>query len=302
MARMISCGDNAVYAYVTLVTSDEEALVLGFYDRAKTKVNAVSALIGRNPVIATERWRRVRYNTEQKDFKEGWHKTMLPMEIEGEDGTRDHITLCMCVSKAIGTRFLVSSRTSLYGDVYSFLMKNYDMPLLEEWMPEVFQYLIDTRYIQNAYPKCTLDEKTPINFDSLGDLKQLSVYDFSYLTEQSLEDAVSYLLREKKIWITKEETLPLDIPEEDGFNVYIKNYGASLVDNLNTQLEPYSDLTANVDIAIKNKSLFPQQAACINGATALKRNGIKYAILNEGMGVGKVRRCGVRYDCNWNVA
>lgn len=284
MSQAMYCGDVSVYNYFSLVTASNDVLVTSFFDSTKTRVNAVSARIGKDPINIRVNWKALRFQTENN---EGWSKTMLPMEVKGEDGTRANITLALCISEAIGKRFLITTPERMNDDFYSFLMENYDMPLLPEWMDAVRSYLCP-RYVSNARLRIICEKKYE-NILEVHGVKacEMLAFDFRGMSEKYLEDCISTLLMRKTICITPEEQEPLNIPEEDGFNAYITHYGSSLVDNLSSMLQPYSPLKANVDIAIKEKSLFPQQAACVNGAIALHNSGIRYAILNEGMGVGK---------------
>ena len=68
---------------------------------------------------------------------------------------------------------------------------------------------------------------------------------------------------------------------------YFKEYGSSLVKNLEKDIHPLRSLDGEVhDFTVKGKRLYPQQIAQVNGDVALLENH-RYAIINSGMGTGK---------------
>lgn len=271
----LNMGDLTVHAHFLLTTSDRTCLAAGFFARSKTKVRAVAASFGKKG----GKWNWERFNTESEN---GWTGIFSPVSMG-----RDRFTYCLVTNKDIQTRYMLTTRERVHTDFYNLLLNNYKSPLLEWWIPSIIKHLLDNRIIREEYlrrKKETADVVFSLGGNDVS-LNDLTCLNLSGLTEEVLEEALSFLLSKKVIWITKEEMEPLQF---ESFDDYIVNYGHTLVDNLNKEIKPLVPLKANVDtLAIKEKSLFPQQAACINGVLALINAGEKYAVLNEGMGVGK---------------
>ena len=196
------------------------------------------------------------------------------------------------ISSEINSTYLVTSEENVNVDLYEFLMNNYKLNLQKWWMPNILQHLLKCKNIKK--PAVTIygneSASLPLHREKVC-IKNLVVYDFSGMNEEMFENAISSLLKSKEIWISKSDIPPLDFHTMDD---YILNYGHTLVDNLNKQINPLIPLKANVDTAaIKKKSLFPQQAACVNGLVALQNSGSKFGIMLQGMGVGKTIQAAV---------
>lgn len=288
--RMTCCGLESYCHFMVRTNAHDTALMMGFFERSATKVRGIAANIEKGKTIELS-WKTINTNSEN-----GWTGMFRP-EYVG----RDKFLYCVATNRDIGSRYLVTTADALYGDLYDFLMNNYKLPLLPEWMPAILGALKENRLTYQL--ALTFESSDEVNIKLGGknvELRQITCWDFANLTNDSLTEVVCKLLANKVICITKKEMNPLKI---EGLDDYLMQFGSSMANNLSARMNPLSPLKANVDtLALKHMSLFPQQAACVNGMLAMKKHGLKYAVMNQGMGVGKVRRCGVRYDCNWNVA
>ena len=293
---VLNCGGNVAHLHFSVVNDkgyrDKEALILGFFERSKIKVQAIAQSLGtRNCRVSYRDYKTYR------DEKISWTGIFHPVYMG-----YDRFLYCATRNSEIGTKYLLTTEEKLNNDFHSFLMHNFKLPLLEWWTPHIIEELTKKRLIErmnleiNSYGNCEVS--IPLNGENVN-IQSLIGYFFD-MSEEAFTEVISDMLASKKIWITKTHQNDLKF---ETFDDYIREYGPTLVANLEKAIEPLIGLKPNVDTcALKEKSLYPQQAACVNGMMALRDNGVNYAIANEGMGVGKVRRCGVRYDCNWNVA
>ena len=274
--RTLIVGGMEAYCHFCVKTNAENmALIMGFFHRSSVKVRGIAASLGSKDA-------RIGWRSFKTQSGNGWTGMFRP-----ESMGRDKFLYCIATNKDIGTRYLITTSTMLHKDVYDFLMNNYKLPLLREWVPIILEEL---KKQCKAYPlslEYTLPDN-PVNIElnrNVVSVKDIICYDFGELTNDGLSDVVSSLLRSRKICITRNVMKPLEI---ESFDDYITRYGSSMADNLTKRLNPLSPLKPNVDtLALKYKSLYPQQAACVNGILAMRKNGIKYAVMNQGMGVGK---------------
>lgn len=278
---LFNVGDLNLYNHFALCTERYrgDAVMVGFFDRSKIKVQAAVQLLGKRRIRIG--WNN--YGTAFGDCNE-WTGGMQTVSMG-----RERFTYCCAVTKAVGKKWLLTTRESESDDWYNFLMNNYKLPLLREWTIPIRNKLLRDAVIREQNLYVNKADEAPFAFLRFNGrqtaIQDFICYDIEALSNDALTQVVSELLREKKIWITQKRMAPLVF---ETFDEYVSTYGPSLVDNLNKSLRPLVDLKPNVDTAaMKEKKLFPQQAACVNGVLAMKRNGINYAILNEGMGVGK---------------
>lgn len=204
----------------------------------------------------------------------------------------------VAVAKEMHTKFFVTQQGQEAEDFYSFLMRNYDLPLMKEWSDALWTWASrnvckwEDGVIYMANPDA--DRFIPLPDGRKVSLKNLAVYQV-HLSPAYLENAVSMLLRTDVIKIT-------DVPQKklefNGMDDYFNRYGKKIVQNLEEQLDPLIDYKGDVgSFTLKHKRPYPQQAAMINGAVAglrgtgtkaeRRKNHSNYVILCEGMGTGK---------------
>jgi len=275
MASMLHMAGLEVYAHF-LVTVNSISLACGFFHRSKTKVRGVAANFGKKSG-------KFRYNSFSTVSEKGYTGIFSPINMG-----RDRFTYCLCTNKEIGERYLVTTAEDLEKDFYEFLMQNYKLPLKREWIPTLRKLLLDEDYVDEPRVVIRTDDSKDIEVMLNGkerNLFDLICYDFRELNEEKFEKIVSSALATKQIFITEHDIASLEFEGMDG---YFNKYGCKVVDNLDKDLNPLVELKPNVEnLALKVKSLFPQQAASIEGVLAMEKQGIHYAVLNHGMGCGK---------------
>lgn len=186
--------------------------------------------------------------------------------------------------------YLFTTKEDINESLYDFLMNNFNLPLMREWM-------------ENIYMQGELDGviSSPIElYRSEGGTQTLPLYQKNVpledvvilkinISQEWLNDTVSTLLRTKSIRICDEEMRPLTELRSEKANVdtYFGAYGNTVKDNLVNFLEPETDFTPVVPaIAPKIKIPKPHQANVIQGAT---NHLMKHPFILDvcGMGTGK---------------
>lgn len=198
----------------------------------------------------------------------------------------DYFFTSAILSKVINKDILITSNKTLNEDLYNFLMSNFPLPLLTEWMPYLFEQLLNNDYCEYGASSIYADENRLINLNGNSiPVSEILVLDMSNLSIEGLKWIVPNGLQNKKISICNEYVAPL---EYNSFNDYVSKYGHSLIENMDKEIVPLVPLVSKIDaLALKSKRLFPQQAACVAGIIALKREKSKYGLMIEGMGTGK---------------
>lgn len=192
----------------------------------------------------------------------------------------------LSISKNCGKRFFVFHESARGRMFYDYLMANYDLPLLDWWGDVLYQHFKDCEMIEERTCLACGDYHNAQTL-SLGqetiEIEDLRIAEV-FLDDETLREAVSYLLQEKKIFISERPQVHLEFGNMDE---YFKNYGPTLVRNLEKTIEPLCELDGEAhDFTLNGLRLYPQQIAQVNGDVALLEHG-KYAILNHGMGTGK---------------
>lgn len=258
----------------------DQALMMGFFHRSAAKVRGVAANLGSRSGKLSYRSFHTQLNGKDDAKWTGIFRSV--------DMGMDRFLYCFASTNEFGSRYLATTADSYNEDCYNFLMHNYKLPLLKEWTPAIMEQLLKERKLCKEPLDITTCSDEPVRIPINGtevDVKDLQIYDFQGLSNDTFTEVVSGLLRRKVICITPKRMNPLTV---ESFDDYIKKYGQSMADNLNARMEPLAPLKANVEeLALKHKSLYPQQAACVNGIIQMRKNGLHYAVLNEGMGVGK---------------
>lgn len=253
-----------------------QLLMCGFLDHAKAKVKAVGANIGHTTL-------NFEYEYYATFSERGWSVDYASISMG-----RDTFYYGLAVNKVVGTDYLVTTPASREADLYDFLMKHYKLPLLQSWMIPLLNAGIENELIRKVSSEDWLIHSEKRSFPLHGrdvPLKDLIFYNFSAMDEKAFEELVSDCLKQGIIRITNKYIPELSF---ENFDDYISKYGSSLISNIDNLLHPLVPLKGQVDtVALKHKRLFPQQAACVNGIAAARNQGLKYAIMNEGMGVGK---------------
>ena len=295
----VTVGINSVYGvnalYVDNGYREKVLLALTFLDRSKTlSKSIVGGIVSGYPV-------RIGY-LSLSDHGFDYGACFKPVRMG-----RDRFTLTTVINKSIGKRFLLTDAAHLHMDTYNYLMLNYRLPLLTEWMGELLKALEGNGNISLRTNCCWKSELAKVNDKVPGielhgcnvPVEDVIVIDFQCLSETNLSETVTSLIQSKVIKVC-------DAPNEEeldiqNFDSYIKNYGATLVNNLEKEIETLSPLNGELDgFAARTKRLYPQQAACVNGMIALKNADSQYGLMIEGMGCGKTMQGASVVDAYFN--
>lgn len=286
-------GINALYATEPGRYRDKKLIGLSFIERSKTLAKAITSSIAEGVTVTIGN-----YNLKTKDSR--YYAAYKPIPND-----RDRFFLVTILNKDIGDKFLVTDEEHKYEDLYNLLMLKYKLPLLKEWMPALLDSLLKERKVSHER-FCTWETRNASGLRLPGlsihgrdiAIGNVLLYDFRALKDGALAETVSNLVQDGIIKVAEKMSEPLVL---DSFDSYIKNYGASLVKNLEKQIEPLSPLNGELDgFAAKTKRLFPQQAACINGIIALKKANSQYGLMIEGMGCGKTLQGAAVVDAYFN--
>lgn len=194
----------------------------------------------------------------------------------------------LCLSNQIGKTIILTTKGRMYDDLYNYLMVNYELPLLRDWMPALYQQFLKRKNVSAGITVVTANQDMeyffPLGNESVS-VKELIVLKIS-LTEVLLENLVSDMLKNKEICISPNPQQKLHFANMDE---YFREYGSGVVNNLKTQLTPVSEHTDVMEwCALKGYSLYPQQISLCSGVVNyFYKNKAKYAIFNCGMGTGK---------------
>lgn len=262
-----------------------ELIALSVFDRSAQTVKSVSSGICSGMDVRIEDsgtklgYRGFRYTSDGV----GGTSFFAPLRIG-----KERVCHGLCLSSQIGKSIILTTRKRLYDDLYNHLMVNYELPLIKEWMPAIYQQLLKEKKISEganvvtAYPD--VEYFFPLGNESVS-VRELVVVTVS-LNETMLENLVSDMLGKKQICISPNPQQKLHFSNMDE---YFSVYGSGVVNNLKAQLTPVSEHTDVMEwCALKGYSLYPQQISLCSGvANYFHKNKAKYAIFNCGMGTGK---------------
>lgn len=276
---MIHISGFKAHLDFVLAADTNNPAVISFYDRSLSLIKSIGASLSCGVSI-------IQLN-DYKFNSTGEYDTIITPIITGKDKFYHAIS----ISKRINENIMICKNGDQEVSFYNLLMNQFNLPLMKEWASEMYSYCMGKQYISwNNTVQLIKGEHSISNDFSFGydkvKLENLRIFNIR-LTDVSLESCVKDLFSQSKIWITQNRQKPLTFSNMDS---YFKEYGKSLVENLEKSIVPLTELNGNIDyFVMRHMRLFPQQAAQVNGVVALLDRS-SYAILNEGMGTGKVRR------------
>lgn len=271
------------------LTCDRETkpVIMSYYHRSLQQVKSFGANININSrqdlVVSGETCIRCSCSKENDEYT-----TIIQPVTAG----KEKFYHALSIRKSMNKSFLLLESGKEGETFYNYLMENFELPLMREWGKELFNWFVDNTLIT----KNSLCIKSSYGITNTIPIKgrevllsDLYVLNVSSVTDGTLRDAVTQLLQSKRIQISSKPQNKLQFKDMDS---YFKEYGPTLVSNLNELLKPLTTLDGEAhDFATKSKRLYPQQIAQVNGDVALLENG-KFAILNHGMGTGKTLTTG----------
>lgn len=269
-------------SYDFLISADQYSVgIVSFYDRSLSIVKAFGAMLNSsNEVLYVNGEERRSYMLKGSQYD----NYIQPITFG-----KEKFYQAICINKEINKTMILFQKGREGQQFYDYLMKEYDLPLMKEWGNAMYQYAYDEGILlwSDAYQAVLKGQNSVTNEIPIGGesfkLDELSLYCVA-LTADGLNDMVRELFQRGDICIAKEKQQPLQF---DNMDSYIRQYGQTLVKNLNDTIIPLRQLDGEVhDFTLKHMTLFPQQIAQINGDVALLEH-TTYAILNHGMGTGK---------------
>lgn len=263
-----SCGVcNAALDYAVF---DSFGLVCAsFYDRSFSNLKSIGASLSTDTVYAKD--------VRMLSTKEPYEVFYTPVTYGKEKYFH-----AFAMHTKVNKDFFITTKERAAEDFYNYLMNSYDFPLLERWKEELLDGALKRKMLngRTTVVKGTYSQTVSVSGMLLEDV----VVYRTMFTEERLKELITELFEEGRIWISKNQQKPLEFRTMDD---YFANYGHTLVENLEKQIQPLTDLNGNTDKFVLNSMrLFPQQVAQVNGITELLKNS-HYGILNMGMGTGK---------------
>lgn len=273
MADRIIAGGSIVHLDFILLSKGNDAGVVSYFDRSLSSVKSFGAMLTLGNVL----------DTGERNVKtDGEYETFIQPVFFG----KEKFYHALSVAKDCGTKLFMYTKENRGRQFYDFLMQNFDLPLMAEWGETLFSYFYEkgdvsdgTKLVRGDF---SVTEEIPYH-EKMIPLREIEL-SVVMITDESLKEGVSELLQSGRIHITDEPQQKLQFTNMDE---YFKEYGPSLVKNLEDTLSPLRPLDGEAhDFTLNTMRLYPQQLAQVNGDVALLENG-KYAILNHGMGTGK---------------
>ncbi len=187
------------------------------------------------------------------------------------------------------SKYMLSTNKSRVEDFYHYLMNHYTLPLLEEWSEYLFRRAYELGRIYSPYNAgYTGNGEYEIFLNNEWvKVKDVSVF-LVDLTQEQLEEIVSSGIRGGEIRVSDVPSPDLTV---DGMDDYIVKFKKSLWKNICERIRPLVNVKSSEiyarNVVLKKKRLFEKQQERVMGAVRSLQSGVKYALLNEGMGVGK---------------
>lgn len=272
--EQLRAGTSEVYLDFMLVGASDEPLIVSFYERSAQVVRSVGA------TLVLEGYCSYRY----RSYKNG---NLFEVNYANIVKGKEKFTHAIATATNLSTDYLVTTEADIYKDLFYLLMNKYDLPLLEWWMPAIYEEMLRKHtLVRSTRSHIYGNQEQMIRKNGqLIPIKDLVVCHVA-LSEEQLNRMITFLFHKKSIWITKTPQRALRI---DTLDEYFKEYGKSIVDNLKAILHPVSDLSGKIERAVLNTMrLYPQQAAMVNGIYEyFRKTKGRYALFSMGTGSGK---------------
>ena len=272
--EQLMAGVSEAYLDFMISGDHDTPLIVSYYERSAQLVRSIGATL----VVEG------RFLYRRRTFK---NLNKFSANYATIQRGKEKFTHGIAIAENLNKEYLITTKEDLYKDFYYLLMNQFDLPLLEWWIPHLFEVLKDRNLIKqlskyNYYGN--LDRIFKKNGKDIP-IKDLQIYRYSF-KEENLKKLIEELFLRKVIWITKKEQKNLYFANLDE---YFKEYGKSIVDNLKNILQPVSELNGKIDRAVlKDIRLYPQQAAMVNGIYEyFRKTKGRYALFSMGTGSGK---------------
>ena len=272
--EQLMAGTSEVYLDFMIVGFQSAPLIVSYFERSAQIVRSVGAALVTDGVLV---YRHRSYRNTEK----------FSVNYATIQRGKEKFTHGLAIAENLTKDYLVTTEEDLYKDLYYLLMNNYDLPLLEWWIPKLYEEMKNkkTLFFIPQYNYYGNLDRTIKKHGKDVPVKDIMVCHIS-LTEEILKEMIVSLFRRGQIWITKKEQKVLHF---ENLDEYFKEYGKSIVDNLKSILKPVSELNGKIDRAVLNNiRLYPQQAAMVNGIYEyFRKTKGRYALFSMGTGSGK---------------
>lgn len=273
---------TAHYRYVIYIGRD--LLAIDYIARGRQTVRS----IGANIKLGAS----VQYSGSRKWIRGNAVCYNAPLDCAYETATEG-----LVVSDQLGKTCFFTTEAHYQTDFFNFLLKNYKLPLMEQWIPVLRRELLNRNLITERTNEdcwsCGVSEADSVEFPNIGELKNLIVVDCSEMSEDAFETVIRELLRTRLIKICNKPQKPLGIVKLDD---YVERFSKEIVSQVSTQVRPVIAVDGTYhDSASVGLRLYPKQADAVNGiVSVLERSS--YCIVNEGCGCGKTFQAIVATD------
>ena len=205
------------------------------------------------------------------------------------DMGREAFTQGLAIANGYGERWFLAEESAICHTLYHVLMHNFELPLLEEWMPYLYEVLREDDWLL-CWKHCVV---CGTYFNEAGGMTSMGFSDPDKVvlielketfTNDVLSRVVSEGIHKKHIQVCEEEQKPLAIDKMDDYFVAFADEFRELVNQIAV---PRIETDSRFHYAaLKSMRLFCKQADAANGVMECLRYG-KYGIMYMGMGVGK---------------
>lgn len=219
---------------------------------------------------------------------------------------QDRILRYQVIQSMVSERYLITSceDSILNEDVYSYLMRRFDLPLKREWIPEILKRLEEENACSMFYEKATeetirrnsnpflIASATLDRIITVGNRK-INLNDIVLIKfgvhQKLLDKVVSELIVKGKTPITTPELdkrmLLVDVSSMDNYFAQQHKY---LIENVLKSLNILSESNGRIEtLACKAKTPYMEQGQAVNGLVELFNSGSKYGLALCDMGTGK---------------
>ena len=283
---MFESGGNACYLDRIVITEGGEAVIVSLYERSSQLLKgAVSSFILSGSAFLRYAGRGYQRRVfgppyDMKNHEARWDAFYQPILCG-----KQKVWHGVMVSKRLGAEWFLTTAGREGADMYTYLMRNADIPLLPEWGGAIFQKMEDDRMLRREYLR-VMSGQTSLDYPLFGEGEMPYLVRVDNKPNQKYLDGMIRELFDEGVIRLSEKRNRHRFHAED-LNDYMTRYGKTIVDHLQSTIVPKIPLTGEIDtIALKRKRLFPQQAAIVNGIVAHLRSN-PYCLLVCGMGTGK---------------
>lgn len=287
-----TCVGQTIHC-LCLIQNNGELLFGAFLDKTKGKLKAVQQgiAVGQDGYL-----RRSPGELFFRDMRISQDKSRkVKSFIKPVDGDKERMFYGEVYNTSLQSKKsgkIISTRETLEDDVFNYLMNKYQLPLKPEWKSYLLKALIDNRSVQDAsgYHNTTVYAVDGFKVYRNGqwvEAKKLQVFNI-WLNEKGLEEIVTEGVKSGAIQVAE---APTPDKEYKGLDDYMLANKKNLWNNITKKIDELVHVkTPEIyakNVAFKTKRLFEKQQEKVMGAVRSLQSGVKYALLNEGMGVGK---------------